>query len=82
MTQNRWVRELHVGLLAYETYDISSAIDRETFDVMWELSAPGAAAEHCFLQVTQTDYLLDGRDECLNWMPDVRPCFLLQSRKC
>ena len=25
------------------------------------------------MRVPQTDYLLDGRDECLNWMPDVCP---------
>ncbi|KAI0674533.1 D-amino-acid oxidase [Trametes maxima] len=48
------------------------AIDKETFDVMWELSAPGGAAEHCFLRLPQTDYLLDGRDECLDWMPDFK----------
>lgn len=47
------------------------AIDRETFDVMWELSAPGGDAEHCFFRIPQTDYLFDGRDECLDWMPNV-----------
>lgn len=40
--------------------------------MMWQLSAPGGEAEHCFMRVSQTDYLLDGRDECLDWMPDVR----------
>ncbi len=39
---------------------------------MWELSAPGGDAEQCFMRVPQTDYLLDGRDEGLDWMPDVR----------
>lgn len=39
---------------------------------MWELSAPGAEAEDCFLRLLQTDYYLDGRDTHLNWMPDVR----------
>ncbi|KAI1797963.1 D-amino-acid oxidase [Ganoderma leucocontextum] len=32
----------------------------------------GGPAEHCFLRVSQTDYLLDGRDECLDWMPDFK----------
>ncbi|KAH9941123.1 D-amino-acid oxidase [Epithele typhae] len=57
----------HAGLNAREM-----AIDRETFDVMWELSAPGSEAEHCFMRVSQTDYLLDGRDEGLDWMPDFK----------
>ncbi|RDX54806.1 D-amino-acid oxidase [Lentinus brumalis] len=48
------------------------AIDKETFDVMWELSAPGGQAEHCFMRISQTDYLLDGRDEGLDWMPDFK----------
>lgn len=40
---------------------------------MWELSAPGGDAEHCFFRIPQTDYLFDGRDECLDWMPNVMP---------
>ena len=50
-----------------------AAIDRETFSVLWDLSAPGGAAEHCLMRVPQADHLLDGRDECLDWMPDVSP---------
>ncbi len=59
-------------------------MDQETFKVMWELSAPGAEAEGCFLRVPQTDYFYDGRDTHLDWMPDVRgvlvevdPAFLI-----
>ena len=41
--------------------------------MLWKLSAPGeGAAEHCLMRVSQTDYLFDGRDECLDWMPNVR----------
>lgn len=40
---------------------------------MWELSAPGGEAEHCFLRLPQTDYFYDGRNPHLEWMPDVRP---------
>ena len=73
-TTNRWVRSLPpTGRLRQLTLSpIALAIDKETFDVMWQLSAPGGEAEHCFMRVSQTDYLLDGRDECLDWMPDVR----------
>lgn len=39
---------------------------------MWELSAPGGEAEHCFLRLPQTDYYFDGRNTHLDWMPDVR----------
>ena len=49
-----------------------SAMDEETFKVMWEMSAPGGEAETCFLRVPQTDYFYDGRDTHLDWMPDVR----------
>ncbi|KAH8102276.1 D-amino-acid oxidase [Cristinia sonorae] len=48
-------------------------IDRETFDVMWELSKPGGEAEGAFLRLPQTDYYYDGRDTHLNWMPDFKP---------
>ncbi|KAI0084754.1 D-amino-acid oxidase [Irpex rosettiformis] len=46
------------------------ALDQETFKVMWDLSAPGAEAEGCFLRLPQTDYFYDGRDVHLDWMPD------------
>ncbi|KAK7684996.1 hypothetical protein QCA50_011831 [Cerrena zonata] len=47
--------------------------DKDTFDVMWELSAPGGEAEHCFLRLPQTDYYFDGRNTHLDWMPDWKP---------
>ncbi|KAM5543713.1 hypothetical protein V8D89_002330 [Ganoderma adspersum] len=65
-----WAGAHHVSHAANDAKQM--AIDRETFDVMWELSTPGGPAEHCFLRVSQTDYLLDGRDECLGWMPDFK----------
>ena len=34
------------------------AIDTETFDVMWELSAPGSEAEECFMRIPHTEYYL------------------------
>ncbi|TCD68858.1 hypothetical protein EIP91_009572 [Steccherinum ochraceum] len=49
------------------------AIDRETFDVMWELSKPGGEAECAFLRIHQTDYYYDGRNTHMEWMPDFKP---------
>ncbi|KAI0777177.1 D-amino-acid oxidase [Trametes elegans] len=63
-----WAGAHHVSHAADDAKQM--AIDRETFDAMWELSAPGGAAEHCFFRIPQTDYLADGRNECLDWMPD------------
>jgi hypothetical protein len=34
-------------------------IDKETFEVMWALSAPGGAAEKCFLRQPQTELFDD-----------------------
>lgn len=48
-----------------------AALDQETFNVMWDLSAPGGEAEECFLRLPQIDYFYDGRDVHLDWMPDV-----------
>ena len=49
-------------------------MDRETFDVMWNLSAPGGAAEGCFLRIPQTEmYHQQHRQphELEEWMPNV-----------
>lgn len=45
---------------------------------MWELSAPGGAAEHCFLRLPQTEYYNEQFEDPhpLNWMPDVSIGFL------
>ncbi|KAH9835404.1 D-amino-acid oxidase [Rhodofomes roseus] len=45
-------------------------IDSATFDKMWELSEPGADAEHCFLRIKETQFFYDGRDGHYNWYPD------------
>ncbi|KAI0659398.1 D-amino-acid oxidase [Cubamyces menziesii] len=65
-----WAGAHHVSHAAEDAKQM--AIDRETFDVMWELSAPDGPAEHCFYRIPQVDYCLDGRDECLDWMPDFK----------
>jgi hypothetical protein len=48
-------------------------MDRETFDKMWELSAPGSAAEGCFLRINQEEYYCQkkAQPDPLDVMPDV-----------
>jgi len=54
--------------------------DKETFKVMWEMSAPGRPTERCFLRLSQVEYYHEQFDEphYLSWMPDVRPVFLFR----
>jgi hypothetical protein len=49
-------------------------LDRETFDIMWEMSKPGSETEGLFLRVDQKDYyeVEPDQDFPLGWMPDVR----------
>ncbi|TFK49360.1 D-amino-acid oxidase [Heliocybe sulcata] len=49
-------------------------VDKETFKVMWEMSAPEGGAEGCFLRERQTEYYCDKQDEPhpLAHMPDFR----------
>ncbi|KAI0336691.1 D-amino-acid oxidase [Cubamyces sp. BRFM 1775] len=65
-----WAGAHHVSHAAEDAKQM--AIDRETFEVMWELSASGGPAEHCFYRIPQVDYCLDGREEGLDWMPDFK----------
>jgi hypothetical protein len=50
-------------------------MDRETFDVMWKLSAPGSPAEGCFLRLKQEEYYRESKaqPDPLEFMPDVSP---------
>ncbi|KZT68390.1 D-aspartate oxidase [Daedalea quercina L-15889] len=48
-------------------------IEAETFKAMWELSAPGGAAEHCFRRMRETEYYRNKVDLEVEWMPDLRP---------
>ena len=53
-------------------------MDRETFDRMWKMSAPGTGtAEKCFLRLPQTEYYVEERIgyNCLEVMPDVSIIF-------
>ena len=46
-------------------------LEAETFKAMWELSAPGGAAEHCFRRMKETEYYRSKVDLEVDWMPDV-----------
>ena len=48
-------------------------MEKETFRVMWEMSAPGSDTEGCFLRLPQAEYYIDKRVNAtgLEHMPDV-----------
>jgi hypothetical protein len=48
-------------------------MDRETFAKMWEMSASGSEAEHCFMRIRQTEYYAEAREgeNVLRGMPEV-----------
>ncbi|KAF8271887.1 D-amino-acid oxidase [Lactarius quietus] len=45
-------------------------LERETFDIMWEMSAPGGEAEGCFLRAPQTEYNAVKEEN-----PDLHSCY-------
>ncbi|KAH9062857.1 nucleotide-binding domain-containing protein [Lactarius vividus] len=47
-------------------------LERKTFDIMWEMSAPGGEAEGCFLRAPQTDYYAakEENPDLLSFYPD------------
>ena len=47
-------------------------IREDTFKVMWELSAPGGAAEGCFHRTTEYAFYYDGLGQYADDMPNVR----------
>jgi len=55
---------------------LQQKLDKETFEVMWELSGPGkpAAAQGCFLRLPQTEYYHEKFSEphTLAFMPDYK----------
>ncbi|EGO03581.1 hypothetical protein SERLA73DRAFT_175101 [Serpula lacrymans var. lacrymans S7.3] len=69
---SHWAGAHHVSHAGSDLNQLG--IDKETFDVMWELSAPGGAAEGCFLRHTQTEYHGDASPSphWLEFMPDFR----------
>ncbi|KAH9932229.1 D-amino-acid oxidase [Fomitopsis serialis] len=60
-------------------------IEAETFNTMWELSAPGGVAEHCFRRIKETEYYRNEVELQVNWMPDLQPVaenLLIPEAKC
>jgi D-aspartate oxidase len=49
-------------------------MDKETFDRMWEMSAPGSDSEQCFMRLPQTEYYLETKPKPheLEHMPNFR----------
>ena len=49
-------------------------LERETFDIMWEMSSPGGEAEGCFLRAPQIEYdtVKEGDPDLHSFYPDVR----------
>ncbi|KAI0724847.1 D-amino-acid oxidase [Fomitopsis betulina] len=48
-------------------------MEAETFKTMWDLSAPGGAAEHCFRRMKETEYYHSRVDLEVDWMPNLQP---------
>ncbi|TRM60337.1 FAD dependent oxidoreductase [Schizophyllum amplum] len=67
---SNWAGAHHVSLAGDDVRQQN--MDRETFDEMWKLSAPGGAAEGCFLRIPQTEmYHQQPREPHeLSWMPN------------
>lgn len=55
-------------------FSICLGMERETFHVMWELSAPGSDSERCFMRLPQAEYFYDTQTHPngMEYMPDVR----------
>jgi hypothetical protein len=62
---------------ALEIVTYLAEMDKETFQKMWDLSAPGGQAEGCFLRLQQTEWYHELRKDfsSFSWMPDVSSSF-------
>ncbi|KAI0053121.1 D-amino-acid oxidase [Auriscalpium vulgare] len=70
---SHWAGAHHVSAAAHDDLR-QQKLERETFDVMWELSAPGGEAEGCFLRAPQTEYYLvpQANPDFLSFSPDFK----------
>ncbi|KAF8265939.1 D-amino-acid oxidase [Lactarius quietus] len=67
---SHWAGAHHVSA---PTADLrQKKLERETFDIMWEMSAPGGEAEGCFLRAPQTEYnaVKDENPDLHSFYPD------------
>jgi hypothetical protein len=64
---------VRVGYGSSSPSNALSEMDKETFDVMWNMSAPEGPATGCFLRIPQVEYYADAkpRPHELEHMPDV-----------
>ncbi|KIY48481.1 nucleotide-binding domain-containing protein [Fistulina hepatica ATCC 64428] len=51
---SQWAGAHHVSLAGNDVRQ--QKMDQETFKIMWDLSAPGGEAEHCFLRIPQQEF--------------------------
>ncbi|KAH9036564.1 nucleotide-binding domain-containing protein [Lactarius hengduanensis] len=69
---SHWAGAHHVSTAGADLPIID--LERKTFDIMWEMSAPGGEAEGCFLRAPQTDYYATKEEnpDSLSFYPDFR----------
>ncbi|GLB39080.1 putative FAD dependent oxidoreductase [Lyophyllum shimeji] len=69
---SHWAGAHHVSLAGSDMRQ--RQMDRETFETLWELSAPGNPAEKCFLRLPQEEYHCEERPrpDVLEIMPEYR----------
>ncbi|KAA1473001.1 FAD dependent oxidoreductase [Dentipellis sp. KUC8613] len=70
---SHWAGAHHVSMPS-ESDPRKADLEKETFKVMWDLSAPGSEAEGCFLRAPQTEYNIveDKTPDYLTFMPDFK----------
>ncbi|KAJ7236029.1 hypothetical protein C8J57DRAFT_1194575 [Mycena rebaudengoi] len=69
---SHWAGAHHVSLAGADVRQ--QKMDDETFQTMWELSAPGSSAESCFLRIREEEYFAEpiAVPEVLQAMPDFK----------
>ncbi|KZT50587.1 nucleotide-binding domain-containing protein [Calocera cornea HHB12733] len=70
---SNWAGAHHVSLAGSDKTQLK--MERDTFDVMWKMSAPGAPTESLFLRLPQTEYYVEerqGPNPLADFMPNYR----------
>ncbi|KAN0136776.1 hypothetical protein V8E53_005217, partial [Lactarius tabidus] len=67
---SHWAGAHHVSAPAADLRQ--QKLERETFEIMWEMSIPGGEAEGCFLRAPQTEYYAveEGNQDLHSFYPD------------
>ncbi|KAI9444298.1 hypothetical protein H4582DRAFT_2071850 [Lactarius indigo] len=68
---SHWAGAHHVSAAGVNDLRLQN-LERKTFDIMWEMSAPGGEAEGCFLRAPQTNYhaAKEANSDLLSFYPD------------